>query len=199
MADFIPVGPAILLFGDPTLTAGAGMVNLGDTENVGFDAGIRSAFTSSARRVGVPHADSLYTMPPEPTVQAELKNAGLEILAAIVQGGVTTTDTFGLGDTFALIAAASVNTFVVVPETQASDGVNAVDAIWFPAALASGVNGISFGRVTEGEILQPYNVQIQAAYRETDQAATAIPAGSRICFKGKPSDLGLTWFLPAVL
>ena len=199
MADFIPIGPAILLFGDPTLTGGAGMVNLGDTENVGFDAGIRSAFTSSARRVGVPHADSLYTMPPQPVVQAELKNAGLEILAAIVQGGVTATNAFGFGDTFALIAAADVNTFVIVPETQASDGVAANDAIWFPAALASGVNGISFGRVTEGEILQPYNIQIQAAYRTTDQASTAITAGNRICFKGPPADIGLTWYLPATL
>lgn len=196
---FIPIGPGILLFGDPTLTGGAGMVNLGDTENVGFDAGIRSAFTSSARRVGVPHADSLYTLPPQPTVQAELKDAGLAILAAIVQGGVTTTNTFGFGDTFALLAEADVNTFVLVPETQASDGVDAADAIWFPAAIASGVNGISFGRVTEVEILQPYNVSIQAAYRLTDQASTSIPAGNRICFKGKPSDLGLTWYLPAVL
>ncbi len=189
-----PVGPCTLYMGDPTV--GSGMTSLGDTEDVAVNFGVRSAWVSSAQKQGVPLADSTYVMVPEPAVTAQLTDAQNATLKEIILGAVETSVTLGIGDTFSLIA--SLPTLFILPETEVANGVNSVHGIWIPAAIPSGVDGISFGRVSPGEILQPYNVTFNAAFRTEDQTSptpVAIPAGNRILFKGPPSELGLSWSL----
>lgn len=205
--NFKPVGPAVLLIGDPTTALGADMTSLGNVEEVGFNAGIRGSFTSSARLNGTPVKDGIYTQAPQPEVQAQLTDAGIDLLSAIIQNSVftaagsnsssSTTATLGLGDEFTQVAEADVPTLCVLPVSQITDGAEAANAIWFPASTIAGLDGFSYGRIPEGEIVNPYNVRFSASRADDDQDDTAIPAGNRIAFMGPPANLGLTWSLPA--
>lgn len=197
MPTFRPIGPCRLYLGDPTPALGAGMTDLGDTENVGVTFGVQSAYVSSAQRQGTPLADSLYAMTPAPVVNAELTDAQNSIIAVLVQNSVTTTGVVGIGDSFALIT--SVPTLFLLPDTELASYETAANGIWMPAVLTAGLENISFGRVTAGEILQPYNVTFTSAYREEDQTTptgVAIPVGNRVLFKGPPADLSLAWTVP---
>ena len=203
---FQPVGPAHLVIGDPTGTAGANMTKLAKVRNVGFDWGLRSAFTSNDAVSGVPLADGIYTLASQPECQADLQDHSLEQLQAIVMNLTKTTGAgtptpppaAGVPDTFAAVTAADVPTLGIIPVQQQADGIDAANAIWLPAVTIQGANGLSFGRVDEGEIDQGFNVSFQGAYRETDQASAAIPAGNRVGFMGPPTALGLTWSIPSL-
>lgn len=199
--SFVPIGPAQILLGDPTTTAGADMTNLGDTENVTVDLGLKTAYTSSAQRQGAAHADSVYYMTPEPVLTAELKNAGTATLEQLILNGTLTSGTMGFGDTFTHQASSGVSTLptmACIPETQKASGVSAANGIWFPRCIVSGLNGIQFGRVTEGEINQPYSVELRSAYAAADQDATAITSGFRMGWMGPPTNAGVTWYLPTL-
>ena len=200
--SFQPVGPAHLLIGDPTTASGADMYQLGLVRDVGFDAGIRSAWTSNDDIGGAPVSDGIYTLASQPEVQADLSEAGVAQLTEIILGATVTTgntdDVLGLPDSFASVAESDVPTLCLLPSQQDGDGESAANAIWLPAVAIQGVDGLSFGRVEEGEIDQPYNTSFQSAYRDTDQGATAIPAGNRLGFMGPPAELGLSWSLPTI-
>ena len=201
---FYPIGPCQILVGDPTVTAGAGMTNVGDTEDVSIDLGVKVAYTSNAQRQGAAHADSVYFMTPEPVATAQLKDASITMILLLVGNAVAGTGATGFGDTFTHMysgGASTLPTVVIVPETQKASGVSAANAIWFPRAVFSGVNGIQFGRVTEGEINQPYNTEIRSAYAATDQNGGAITSGFRMGWMGVPTGAGAgptTWVLPAL-
>lgn len=198
---FKPVGACAIIVGDPTTAAGADMTSLGALESVQVDIGIRQAYTSSSRQHGTPLADSLYRLAARPQIQAEVTDADIPVIEQLLLGISSTTASsetaIGFGDDFAQIAEANVPALCLLPISQLSDGVGANNAIWFPATTIGGLDGINFGRVDEGEILQPYNALFESAYRETDQDATAIPAGARVGWMGPPAAFGLTWFLPA--
>lgn len=175
------------------------MYNLGDTENVSIDLGVKVAYTSSAQRQGAAHADSVYYMTPEPMLTAELKDAGIETLEQLIRNGVLSGSTMGFGDTFQHQYAASASTLptiAVIPETQKASGVSAANGIWFPRGIISGLGGIQFGRVTEGENNQPYNTEIRSAYEDADQDGTVITSGFRMGWMGPPTGAGVTWALP---
>tara|TARA_R110000868_G_scaffold176609_2_gene414479 strand:- start:4366 stop:4980 length:615 start_codon:yes stop_codon:yes gene_type:complete len=202
--SFVPIGPAQILLGNPVTESGAGMNNLGDTENVSIDLGLKTAYTSSAQRQGAAHADSVYYMTPEPVLQAELKDASVDVLDWIILNGVKASTSMGFGDSFSHRAAAGVSnlpSMACIPETQKASGVAALNGIWFPRCVVSGLSGIQFGRVSEGEINQPYSVEMRAAYAATDQAPLAITAGFRMGFMGPAANAGAgpaAWSLPAL-
>lgn len=203
MADlYEAVGPAFLLKGDPTVSGGTAMNNLSDTENVVFNAGIRMAFTSSARLSGAPKATRIFSLPPNPIMQAQLKELGADNLAAVIDNGVLAgTDAFLPGDEFTALTVP--DTVVAVPVEQRASGVAAKNAIWLPAAFAQGVDGVTWGRTQEGEINQPWNTEVRGGYRLIDQTTptgVSIQAGGRLWFMGNPADLtpALTWFLPSL-
>lgn len=200
---FVPIGPCQILVGNPTTTSGAGMTNLGDTENVTIDLGIKIAYTSSARRQGAAQADSIYYMTPEPVVSAELKDAEVTSLEQLIPNGELKTDVVGFGDTFTHMYVAGASTLpsiAIIPETQKADGHDAANGIWFPAGVISGLSGLQFGRVTEGEINQPYTTEIRSAYRDTDHDSVTIAQNFRLGWMGPPTNVPITnWSLPALL
>lgn len=200
---FQPVGPAHLFLGDPTTANGADMTQLGLVRNVQFDWGVRNAFTSKDAVSGVPVADGIYTLASQPECQADLQDHSLDMIEAVVLNATRTDDgsgntAVGVPDTFGSVAAVAVPTFCLLPVQQEADLADAANAIWLPAVTIQGANGLSFGRVEEGEIDQGYNVSFQSAWRDEDQAATAIPAGNRVGFMGPPAALSLPWSLPAL-
>ena len=89
------VGPAVLLVGDPTVAAGAGMTDLGDTEQIVFNAGNRMVHTSSAELAGTPEVDGIYALPPRPTVSAQLKEIQQDNLSDLILGGSLQVDAGG--------------------------------------------------------------------------------------------------------
>lgn len=203
---YVAIGPVQIVAGTaPNLTTGGTeLLNLGDTENVSIDLGIKIAYTSSAQRQGAAQADSIYYMTPEPVGQAELKDldiATVELLLKYNTQSTNNSGTIGFGDAFS--GPVTLPTVCFVPETEkaaANNGRDAAHAIWFPAAIISGVSGIQYGRVTEGEINQPYSIEIRASY--LDNRNGAITAGYRMGFMGPPGNAGAgpaTWAFKANL
>ena len=195
------------MLGDPTGTAGANMTKLLKVRNVGFDWGLRSSFTSNDAVSGVPLADGIFTLASQPECQADLQDHSLEQIEALIMNLTKTTGTgtptpqpvaAGVPDTFAAVTAADVPTLGIIPVQQQADGIDADNAIWLPAVTIQGANGLSFGRVDEGEIDQGFNVSFQGAYRDADQADAAIPAGNRVGWMGPPTALGLAWSIPSL-
>ena len=198
---FVPIGPAQLALGDPRITGGS-MTHIGDTENITVDIGLKTAYTSSAQRQGAAHADSVYYMTPEPVLQAELKDATVAILDELILNGTLTSTTMGFGDSFTHQASTGVSTLptmACIPETQkvvGGDASGALNGIWFPRCIISGLSGVQFGRVSEGEINQPYSIEMRAAYAAADQGSVAISSGFRMGWMGPPSNAGsLLWEL----
>lgn len=192
---YVAIGPTHVLVGDPTRTAGTGFPSLGDTENVSIDLGIKIAYTSSAQRQGAAQADSIYYMTPEPVAQVELKDIEPATFDLLVLNGVlhTSGNTFGFGDSFTKMGPSETRdlpTVAFIPETEKASAEAAAHGIWFARAYTGGLSGIQYGRVTEGEINQPYTIEIRSAYASQDQASQTISVGYRMGWMGPPSNAG---------
>lgn len=198
MSQKIQIGPAHILIGDPTTLAGAGMVDLGAMESVSFNpgtqmTGVQDAFTGDAF-----DAESIYSVAPAPTAEAELYDASIEKLSAMLLGSSVEVETLGFGRA-GLKSITAVPTLAIIPAFEASLGVDAPHGIWMPAAMVEDLGSLVYNRPTGGDnSANTYSVTFRAARRRTDQAATAIPADHQMAFMGKPADLSLTWTLPAL-
>jgi|SRR5690625_1705849 len=196
------VGSCRIFVGDPTQANGAGMKDLGFLEDVTVDLGIQGAYTSNASLAGSPNAAGIYTLPSAPTVQAQARDGAIANLKALIQGAVEVTEddatALGFGDSFGRIDPDDVVTVCILSDQERAAGSSAQQAIWLPGVMLSGVSGITFNRPQQGEIGNPYNVEISSAYREEDQDEEAIPAGLRLGFIGDPAAAGLSWSLPPV-
>lgn len=201
---YTPIGPTQIVVGtDPTTTTGVGaLANIGSTENVSIDLGIKIAYTSNAQRQGAAFSDSIYYMTPEPMASVELKDlepANIELLLEYNTQSSVTSGTIGFGADFS--ASSTLPTVGFIPETQkgaTGNGIDAANAIWFPRAYFSGVSGIQYGRVSEGEINQPFSIECRSTY--VDNVGGAITAGYRMGWMGPPSNAGAgptSWALGA--
>lgn len=198
MAAFKPVGPAKVRLGNP-ITGGA-MTLVTDVESVEIDLGLRSAYTSNAGLNGTPIVDGQYVLAPQPVARITVADASIEQLNLLLLGESITTasavSAIGFGSSFKSISAANVPTVNILADQQEADEEDAANALWFPGGIISGLEGINFGRVDEGEIQQFYSFEIRAVYRDEDQTSptpVAIPASARIAFMGDPAAFGLTW------
>lgn len=202
--SYYPLGPGVILYGDPTLADGAGMKNLGDHENVTFNPGVSSAYITTANTGDSAAYDGIYARPPSPELQAELYDQEIEILKEIVLGGQLTTvagppekKAFGFGGAVAKIEP---KTLVFVPESEKALGASAPHAIWIPAAFVQNLADMfRHGRLADGANNNPYTATFRAARRTVDQTTgspVAIPEAAQFAFVGDPSALGLTWSLP---
>ena len=201
------VGPARAYIGNPTTAAGAGMMSLGDIEDVRIAPNLKMAFGSSAELAGAPDASALYRMPPAPEVQVQLHDTGLSILKEFLLGvSQVSTGTGGtlkaaqpLGDAFARIE--NPPTLAIIPLSEISDGVNAENGFWLPGVYISSIADIVNNRPSENEISNPMTVTFMGAYTEQDQASTpvSIQEGCRMGFFGPPGALtpSLSWSLPS--
>lgn len=191
------VGPARLFIGDPTQTDGAGMTPLGDTETVTFNPGIAMTGVTTAQTHDAYDADGIYTLPPNPNVQAELYESDLDKMLALVLGGEN-IGTSGIGFGGPIEKVASVPTLAVIPEFELSQGEEAPHGIWIPAAVVEDLSGIVYNRMTSGgNSGNTYSVTFRAARRLKDQGDTDIPTKAQFAFMGTMTDLGLTWSLPS--
>ncbi|HMB77131.1 MAG TPA: hypothetical protein VKN76_12075 [Kiloniellaceae bacterium] len=194
---FKSIGPAYVYVGNFTGTPD--VYQLVDVEDVTVDLGLRDAYTSNADLNGTPTVEGIYRLSPRPVAQITLQDISVDQLQELVLGISKTTsgsdEGIGFGSTFEQIPEASVPSVFILPTSQSADGVGAGNGIWFPGATISGLDGISFGRVDEGEILNPFNLTINAVYRAADQAAASIPANARIAWMGPPAAFGLSWSL----
>lgn len=192
------IGPCEVRVGNFTGTPS--FQKLRKTVNVSVDFGLQMAWTSADAQSGLPHADGIYAIAAAPTVQVQSTDGDLDQLESLILGhtkfenGAGAEVALGLPDEFKKIPVAEVPSVHILPLTEVADGIAAQHGILIPAATIAGLNGISFGRVQGGqEIQNPFTVNIQAAYRDTDQADAAIPAGARVLVIGDPAAVPLAW------
>ena len=199
-------GPAVLVMGNPTTALGADMEAY-DLEEAAVNPGIRSAYAGDARSSGVPKSAAGFRHAPRPEFRLQLQNASKAAFETFLENLVVTesatpsedTRVLGFGDAFEAIPESEIRTVGLIPLTQISQGVDAPDALWLPAGMASVIDGIQFTEVGENDQRFPYNVTIMGMKRDVDQAGDTIPEGNRIIFRGPPATLGLTWTVPQTL
>lgn len=204
MADFFPIGPGVILIGDPTQGGGAGMTQLNEVEEMNADFGVSNAFATTAITAGAPVHEAVYSMPPQVSLACRFNDADLDQLEQLVLGGELFDNSgdqaigFG-GDIVKLV----LPTFVFVPIFEVSAGVDAAHAVWLPSAFFEGLNNILFNRMqSNASSNNQYNITVRSSRRKTDQASQAIPVNARYGFMGKPTALNLgatAWTLPAIV
>lgn len=196
MADFYPIGPAVLCIGDPTGT----MNKINETEEVNVDIGVQNSFVTTATTAGAPVSSGVYTLPPNPTVQVQLNDADLDQIEHLIPAGKKFTsgsdEAFGFGGDIKTLA---LDTVALIPVFEKSQGENAPHGIWLPAAFIEGFSNLLFNRMqANASSNNAYQVTIRAARRKQDQGSNAISTEAQYGFIGEPSALGLTWSLPTL-
>lgn len=191
------VGPASVLYGDPTVAGG--MIDLGDIEDVSFNPGISSTGVSTAQTHDAYDAEGIYALPPNPTASANLYDHAQAKLEKLILGGEVFT---GAGSETALgfggpIELVSVGTLFLLPTFEKDLGVDAPNGIWIPAAAIENLQGFTYNRLQSGgNSGNTYSVEFKGARRAEDQAGNPIPAKAQFAFIGAPSAVGLTaWTL----
>lgn len=208
MADnFYPMGPGILLAGDPS--SSSLMKQIQELEDFNLNVGTRMAFATTALTAGAPVSEGIYALPPNPAADIRLNDIGLDnlsVLFPLLGGAKTVTGTapnekvaMGFGGTTKKISPV---TWCFVPIWEASLGVAAPHAIWFPRGFIQGLSNILFNRMQEGSSNNPVSLQLRAARGKTDAKATtpnAIPENYQYGWIGDPAALGLTYQLPTLV
>jgi hypothetical protein len=203
MATTYRVGPCSILFGAGDTADGSTMINLGDIETVTFDPGIASTGVTTAQTHDAYDASGIYALPPNPTVQAELYDHSIDMLAELVLGGEMTAQTLGLGGPIEKVA---VKTLCLVPTFEKDQGAAAPNAIWLPAAMVENLSGIVFNRMQNGgNSGSTYSVSFKGAraktvnhWNGTASESIAVPEKAQFAFIGDPTAYGITWNIPAL-
>lgn len=191
------VGPCRLFYGDPTVAAGAGMVDLGGTRgDVTVDPGVNVATGRVDQKGATPLADGIYLTGPTPVASCPLLDETKATLEEYILGASVTATALGFGSGFQKVDPASIGTLALVPITEEADGEDAAHAIWLPAAVANGIGVFTFNLPDGDDSFNPRDTQFIGALRETDQGAGAIPEDAQVMFIGPPADFGLGWTLP---
>lgn len=205
------VGPCYVFIGDPTQAAGAGMTYLGLTRgDVRVSPNVNVALGRADQSGITPRADAVFSIGPTPVVSVPFVDEDKTKLAEYVTGSSTSTisthTALGFGSGFSQITEANVPTLALIPVAEIASGTNGIEAanaVWIPAAIANGVGDFIF-TLPEGEdVFKPHETQFVGLYREEDQDGTpnAIPANARVIFMGSPeafTDLAGEWSLPAL-
>lgn len=205
MAEFKEIlGVCHILVGDPTEAAGAGMQYAGKTRgDVTVALNLLTAHARADQAGAVPLASSGYTGGINPVATVPLYPASRALLSSLLPGSKIVTDA-GEGGKSALvfgqpgrIPEEDVPTLVLIPVDQAAEGVDADDAIWFPAMGVIEAGQFVF-RLPEGDDAgSPMSFQLGGLYREKDQADEPIMKDARTGWMGSPKAVGLEdWSLP---
>jgi len=211
MAAVHRVGPCHAFIGDPTQASGAGMTYLGITRgDVRVTPGINVVVGRADQTGRTPRADSVHTIGPTPVVSVPFVDEEKAKLEAYVAGSTVTTNgghtALGFGSGFAQVAEADIGTLALIPVLEIASGTNGIEAanaVWLPAALANDIGEFRFNLPEGDDIFQPHETQFIGLYREEDQDGTpnTIPADARVIFFGTPeafTALASQWSLPAV-
>lgn len=205
------VGPCYAFIGDPTQAAGAGMIYLGLTRgDVRVSPNINVALGRADQSGSTPRADAVFTTGPTPVVSVPLVDEDKAKLVEYITGSssavVGAHTALGFGSGFSQITEANVPTLALIPVAEIASGTNGIEAenaIWMPAAIANGVGDFIFNLPEGEDVFQPHETQFVGLYREEDQdgVPNAIPANARVMFMGSPeafTDLATEWSLPAL-
>lgn len=205
MSEFKEIlGVCHILVGDPTEADGAGMIYAGKTRgDVTVQLNLLTAYARADQAGAVPLASSGYTGGVRPVATVPLYPSSRQVLSSMLPGSKIVTDAEPGGKSALVFGAPGripedeVPTMVLVPVDQAADGVDADDAIWFPAMGVLEAGQFVF-RLPEGDDAgSPMSFQFGGLYREKDQADEPIMKGARTGWMGSPKAVGLAdWSLP---
>lgn len=114
---------------------------------------------------------------------------------------VNATLGFG-GGSFRVIPEVEVPALCLIPIAQGNVGTNGVEAPegeWFPGVRITALGQLTHSMPDPGtdDSIPRHAVTFKALLRETDQGGTAIRDKFQVYFRGAPTNIGLTWSLPA--
>lgn len=205
MSEVRPIlGVCYILVGDPTEEDGAGMEYAGETRgDVEVPLEVLVAYARSDQSGPVPLASSGYAGGIRPLANVPLYPASKSILNKFLPGSQLMSTT-GENPKTALafgspgrIPEEDVPTMVLVPVDEAAFGVDAPNAIWFPAMGVIDGGSFVFNLPEGDDAGNPMSFQFGSQLRKVDQGGTAIAKKARCGWQGPPEAVGLTdWTLP---
>lgn len=191
MDPYLPIGECALYAGNPTVAAGAGMTDLGLAGTVGV---AKTPLHTVVAPNGIESAEGFYSNGYLLGAQIALHDHKTDIVTAILPDVQKVGDSLAYGRAFSKITPI---TLCILPKWDFANGVDSDFAIWFPAYRPTQVGDETYNpSINQGVTENPWTINITAMQRLLDQASAAIPLTAANGFRGKPSDHGLTWFLP---
>lgn len=209
MPDTFRVGPALLFYGNPGTLNGTDMTYLGLTKgDVSVTPNVRIALGMADQTGMTPRSDAAYRVGLAPIVSAPLLDEAKTILQKLLPGSSVVTaagkTSLAFGSGFSKIAEADIGTLAIIPvdeKAQGTNGIDAVNGIWLPAAISNQFGSLVFRLPDEGEdsAFNPHETQFAGLRRVTNWGlGGALTEAARTMFIGPPGAHGLTWYLPAV-
>jgi len=206
MSEIYKLGPALVLYGNPTIAAGAGMEFLGHVRGeITINPNINISFGRVDARGMLPMASAVYNSGSAPVANVPFVDEEINRLKALLPGSSIITAggldalTFGAG--VKRIDITEIKTLCIIPVDEIAEGTNGIDAPmawWFPRAITTQFGAIRFSLPEGDDSLnnKTRDTQIASLYHPTDMGGGAVPAAARAGFRGSPTAVGLTWLLP---
>ena len=205
MAENKRVGPCHVFIGDPTTASGADMQYMGYTRGevtVNLQIGVSMGRVDQLGQT--PQADSIYTIGPRPVASLPLIDEEKVKLEKVLPGATVTGSALGFGSGFSKIADGDIDTLALIPVDETDQGTNGIDApnaIWFPAVIATDFGQLVFNLPEGDDAFNPHEVQVASLFRESDQGSNNIDDEARAGFIGSPNEFtdlaSAGWSLPA--
>ena len=211
MAQVHRVGPCFAFMGNPNIASGAGMTFLGFTRGDVTVAPNINISTGRVDQIGMSGlAESAWSGGLDPVASLPLIDEDKDKLEKLIIAGKKQTnsskESFGFGSGFTKLTAGGINTLALIPYDELTQGTNGVDApngVWFPAAIAFDFGNLVYN-LPEGtdDAHVVHEVQVRGLRLDFDSrpktaggasltAATrrAIPPEHRVMFIGPPSSI----------
>lgn len=204
--ELYKLGPALVLYGNPTVAAGAGMDFLGHVRGeITVNPNINISFGRVDARGMIPLASAVYNSGAAPVASVPFVDEAIDRLKAllpgssVVENGGHSALVFGSG--VKKIPLSDLKTLCIIPVDEIGEGTNGIDAPtawWFPRAVTTQFGAIRFSLPEGDDSLnnKTRDTQIASLWHATDMDNNAVPADARAGFRGSPNAVGLSWNLP---
>lgn len=206
MAELYTLGPALVLYGDPTQASGAGMNFLGHVRGeITVNPNLNISFGRVDARGMIPLADAVFNGGAAPVASIPFVDEEKAKLKELLPGSSIVTNggdsALVLGSGVKKVAITELKTLCIIPLDEIDEGTNGIEAPnawWFNRAVTNQFGSFRFS-LPEGEdnlSNKTRDTQIASLYHSTDMDGNTVPANARAGFRGSPNALSLTWSLP---
>lgn len=182
-------GQAYVAIGD--ITTASGMVDLGLLPRAEIQMALHRQIKHN--EIGQQPSDGAHGGVKGASATLTMMSGAASILAALFPEVTDNTTSVTYSEVFAAISAP---TMAIMPIEGYGRGYTYPGLWYIPAVVAMQPSAWIYKVEETVESTEPYTVEFMALLRTADQAATAIPTGKRILFRGDPANTGWN-FLPS--
>jgi len=165
-------------------------------QRASWNLGIQNAYVSGAFG-SAERSDSLIQLESVPVGNLDIVNSALDVLVAFLPGiSVSisgTSETLGLPDAVAFLAAADIPIVGFVPDREKAAPLTSKHALWMPGCRFPNIGDLQWNRIegADADQLAPYSLQARGV-----KEVTNTTSGFRCGWLGAPLNAGHAFALP---